>query len=140
MPALSMESLEQACADIITSLSILQAASKEENPKVLMKQHLGSGRTKGWLVVVDNVDDLGIISRDTQSQGIVDYLPESDQRVVVYTARRPEMAELTRDDVLEIEATAAKTQQTSSQNRWSGKTFSVTTRQRPSCFTKYWRS
>jgi hypothetical protein len=33
----------------------------------------------------------------------VDYLSESDQGVVVYAARRLEMAELTRDDVLEIE-------------------------------------
>jgi hypothetical protein len=105
MPALSMESFEWACANIMTSFSIPQAASKEENLKGLMKQYLGLGQTKRWLLVVDNVDNPAIVSGNQQSQGIVDYLPESDQEVVIYTARRPEMAELTRDDALEIEAT-----------------------------------
>jgi hypothetical protein len=100
-----MESFERSCADIMDSFSIPKAASKEENLKGLIEQYLSLGRTRRWLLAMDNVDNPAIVSGNTQSQGIAEYLPESDQEIVTYPARRPEMAELTRGDVLQIEAT-----------------------------------
>jgi hypothetical protein len=50
--------------------------------------------------VVDNADDADFFFFGTgQSRGIVDYLPESETGVVVYTTRTPEIAEQTRGDV-----------------------------------------
>jgi hypothetical protein len=37
-------------------------------------------------------------------KGIVDYVPESEEGIVVYTTRTPEIAELARGDVIELGA------------------------------------
>ncbi|KAH8714818.1 hypothetical protein GQ44DRAFT_775985 [Phaeosphaeriaceae sp. PMI808] len=53
-------------------------------------------RTSG----VDNADDPGIFFGTGHSKGIVDYLPESETNIFVYTTRTPEAAEVTRGDVI----------------------------------------
>ncbi|KAI4940761.1 hypothetical protein J4E91_011248, partial [Alternaria rosae] len=104
VPAVSMESFEQACAEIVQTLHIPQSADKED-AKELVKQYLSSGRARRWLLVVDNADDPDILFGSEQSGGIVDYLPESESGVVVYTTRTLEVAvSLTRGDVLELGA------------------------------------
>ncbi|CAN9191629.1 unnamed protein product [Alternaria alternata] len=104
LPAVSMESFEQACAEIVQTLHIPQSADKED-AKELVKQYLSSGRARRWLVVVDNADDPNILFGSEQSGGIVDYLPESESGVVVYTTRTLAVAvSLTRGDVLELGA------------------------------------
>lgn len=104
VPAVSMESFEQACAEIVQTLHIPQSADKEDT-KELVKQYLSSGRARRWLVVVDNVDDPNILFGSEQSGGIVDYLPESEGGVTVYTTRTLEVAvSLTRGNVLELGA------------------------------------
>ncbi|RYN52006.1 hypothetical protein AA0117_g13375 [Alternaria alternata] len=109
VPALSMESFEQACASVAKALRIPQAGGgggggDDEDVKELVQQHLSSSRAGRWLLVVDNADDADIFFGTEQSRGIVDYLPESETGVVVYTTRTPEIAELTRGDVLELGA------------------------------------
>jgi tetratricopeptide (TPR) repeat protein len=104
VPAVSMESFEQACAEIVQALHIPQSADKED-AKELVKQYLSSGRARRWLLVVDNVDDPNLLFGSDQSGGIVDYLPESEGGVTVYTTRTLEVAvSLTRGDVLELGA------------------------------------
>ena len=104
VPALSMESFEQACAGIARALRIPQAAGGDEDVKELVQQHLSSSRAGRWLLVVDNADDADMFFGTEQSKGIVDYLPESETGVVVYTTRTPEVAELARGDVIELGA------------------------------------
>jgi tetratricopeptide (TPR) repeat protein len=106
VPALSMESFEQACVDIAKKLDIPQAAGGEEDAKELVRQYLSdSARAGKWLFVVDNADDLAIIFGDGQMKGIVDYLPQSEEGIVVYTTRTLEVAvELTHSDVIELGA------------------------------------
>ena len=105
VPALSMESFEQACADIARALHIPQAAGGEEDAKELVRQHLSTARAGRWLLVVDNADDVEILFGTGQSKGIVDYLPESEEGVVVFTTRTLEVAvSLTRGDVIELGA------------------------------------
>jgi tetratricopeptide (TPR) repeat protein len=104
VPALSMESFEQACAGIAKALRIPYAAGGEEDVKELVQQHLSSSRAGRWLLVVDNADDVDIFFGTAQSKGVVDYLPESETGVIVYTTRTPEVAELTRGDVIELGA------------------------------------
>jgi tetratricopeptide (TPR) repeat protein len=104
MPALSMESFEQSCASVARALCLPYAADGKENVKELVQQHLSSSRAGQWLVVVDNADDDDIFFGTEQSKGIVDYLPDSETGVTVYTTRTPEVAELTRGDVIELGA------------------------------------
>ncbi|KAF2628864.1 kinesin light chain, partial [Macroventuria anomochaeta] len=105
VPALSMESFEQACVGIAVALSIPQAADGKEDAKELVKQWLSSSQAGRWLLLVDNADDPEILFGSEQSKGIVDYLPDSESGVVVYTTRILEVAvSLTRSDVLELGA------------------------------------
>ena len=92
VPALSMESFEQACADIARALHISQAAGGEEDAKELVRQHLSAARAGRWLLVVDNADDVEILFGTGQSKGIVNYLPESEEGVAVFTTRTLEVA------------------------------------------------
>jgi tetratricopeptide (TPR) repeat protein len=102
VPALSIESFEQACAGIAITLRIPYAAGGEEDVKELVQQHLSSSRAGRWLMVVDNADDADIFFGTEQWKGIIDYLPESETGVIVYTTRTPEVAELSRGDVVEL--------------------------------------
>jgi hypothetical protein len=104
VPALSMESFEQAYASVARALRIPYLAGGEEDVKELVQQHLSTSRAGRWLLVVDNADDVDIFFGTGQSRGIVDYLPESELGVVVYTTRTPEVAEQTRGDVVELGA------------------------------------
>jgi tetratricopeptide (TPR) repeat protein len=104
VPALSMESFEQACRGIIEALDIPYAAGGDEDVREVVQQHLSSSRAGRWLMVVDNADDVDIFFRMEQSRGIVDYLPKSDTGVIMYTTRTPEVAESTRGDVIELAA------------------------------------
>ncbi|CAN9183440.1 unnamed protein product [Alternaria alternata] len=104
LPAVSMESFEQACAEIVQALHIPQLADKED-AKELVKQYLSSSQARRWLLVVDNADDRNILFGSEQLRGIVEYLPESEGGVTVYTTRTLEVAvSLTRGDVLELDA------------------------------------
>ncbi|KAJ4371886.1 hypothetical protein N0V86_008440 [Didymella sp. IMI 355093] len=104
LSAVSMESFEQACAGIVQALRIPQRRNNED-PKELVKEHLSSSQARRWLVVVDNADDPDILFGSEQSEGIIEYLPESEGGVTVYTTRTLEVAmSLTRSDVLELGA------------------------------------
>jgi hypothetical protein len=82
-----------------------KVGKEEDDPKELVKHYLSSSRARRWLLVVDNADDPNIPFRSEQSGGIVDYLPESEGGVTVYTTRTLEVAvALTRGDVLELDA------------------------------------
>jgi hypothetical protein len=53
--------------------------------------------------VLDDAEDADILLGAGQSKGIVDYLPESEEGVTVYTTRTLEIAvSLLRDDVKEL--------------------------------------
>ncbi|PVH94219.1 TPR repeat protein [Periconia macrospinosa] len=101
MPAVSMESFEQACGDIVTALHIRQTA--DDDVKELVKRHLSTARAGKWLLVVDNADDRDVVIGSRQTKGVVDYLPQSEEGVVLFTTRVRELAvSLTRGDVLKL--------------------------------------
>ncbi|KAH7380133.1 hypothetical protein BKA66DRAFT_571209 [Pyrenochaeta sp. MPI-SDFR-AT-0127] len=103
MPALSMESFEQACVSIVAALRIGQAGSGEDDAKEILRDYLSTERAGRWLIVLDNADDSRLLFGTEQSRGIVDFLPESEKGMTVFTTRIQEVAvSLTRGDVLEL--------------------------------------
>ncbi|CAN9444961.1 unnamed protein product [Alternaria alternata] len=103
MPALSMESYEQACVAVAAALHISQAETGKDNAKELVKEHLSADQAGPWLLVLDNADDHDILYGTEHAAGIIDYLPESEKGMTVFTTRVQELAvSLTRGDVLEL--------------------------------------
>ncbi|MCJ1309581.1 hypothetical protein MMC25_003241, partial [Agyrium rufum] len=103
VPAVSLESFEQACTEIARILQIPQAANDKQDVKVLVKRHLSDQSVGKWLLIVDNADDMGVMFGVGSSSGVVDFLPENDDGVMVFTSRRGEVVEsLVGNDVLEV--------------------------------------
>jgi tetratricopeptide (TPR) repeat protein len=103
MPALSMESYEQACVAVAAALQISQAEKGEDNAKELVKEHLSTDQAGPWLLVLDNADDHDILYGTEHAAGIINYLPESKKGMTVFTTRVQELAvSLTRGDVIEL--------------------------------------
>jgi tetratricopeptide (TPR) repeat protein len=102
--ALSMESMEQACVNIALARGIPQAADTKQDVKELVKQHLSSEAAGRWLLIVDNADEMSVMLGNEQSNGIADYLPESENGLVLFTTRHQEVAvSLAENNVIEIE-------------------------------------
>ena len=69
---MSMESFEQACADIAQKLRIPLATGEEDAAKELVKQHMSAERIGRWLLVLDDADDADILLGARQSKDIID--------------------------------------------------------------------
>ncbi|KAF2628795.1 HET-domain-containing protein [Macroventuria anomochaeta] len=103
MPALSMESFEQACVAVAAALHISQAETGEDDAKELVKEYLSADQVGPWLLVLDNADDHDTLYGTEYAAGIIDYLPESEKGMTVFTTRVQELAvSLTQSDVLEL--------------------------------------
>ena len=103
--ALSAESFEQACIEIARNLRISQAIGDREDVKELVRRHLSTDRAGQWLMIVDNADDMDVMygSDREESVGVADYLPESEDGLIVFTTRSQEAAvALASGDVIEL--------------------------------------
>jgi tetratricopeptide (TPR) repeat protein len=105
IPAVSMESMEQACGEIARILEIPRVADAKEDVKELVKQHLSRDATGKWLLIVDNADNMNLVLGSEQlSHGIADYLPQSENGLVLFTTRYQEVAvSLSGGDIIELE-------------------------------------
>jgi hypothetical protein len=92
MPALSMESFEQACAEVARKLGSARTAEDKEDVKELVRRHLSAELAGRWLLIVDNADDMDILLGSKQLRGIADYLPHSEEGLLVFTTRTQEAA------------------------------------------------
>jgi Tfp pilus assembly protein PilF len=102
-PAVSLETFEQACREIARILQIPQMVDDNQDVKESVKQYLSSQSTGKWLLIVDNADDMGVMFGTEMSAGIVDFLPEKDDGMTIFTSRRGEVAEsLVGNEVLEV--------------------------------------
>lgn len=102
VPALSLESFEQACAEIVRILQI-RCAAENKDVKDLLRQHLSCKTAGKWLLIVDNADDMDVLFGAASSKGIIDYLPESEDGLTLFTSRRQEVAQsLVGGDVVEL--------------------------------------
>jgi tetratricopeptide (TPR) repeat protein len=105
LPALSLEGFEQACASIAKVLQIPEAADEQEDPKEQVRKWLSAEGAERWLLILDNADDPQVLFGTGDTKGIIDYLPENEVGMTVYTTRTLEVAvSLTGNDVLELGA------------------------------------
>jgi hypothetical protein len=101
--AVSIESFEQACTEIVRDSRLPRTADDKEDVKEVVKQYLSDPIAGKWLLVVDNADDMQVLFGTGSSKGWVDFLPESEDGVTVFTSRRQEVVEsLVRSDVIEV--------------------------------------
>ncbi|KAF1984075.1 kinesin light chain [Aulographum hederae CBS 113979] len=103
LPALSLETFEQACEEIGKRLGIDQPRESSEDIKELVQQRLSAETTGKWLLIVDNADDMELLRGARRTKGLDEYLPYSDNGLVVFTTRSNDVAEyLVRSDVVEV--------------------------------------
>ena len=71
--------------------------------KELVRRHFSDLVAGKWLLVVDNADDMQVLYKNGSSNGVVDFLPESDNGLTVFTSRRREVGNsLVGPDVIEV--------------------------------------
>jgi hypothetical protein len=101
--ALSMETFEQGCMEIGRVLGIHQDQKSKPDVKMLFQQWLCNENAGKWLLVVDNVDDLDLLCGLHQTDGLLAFLPESDDGLTIFTTRHGGVAQhLAGSDVVEI--------------------------------------
>ncbi|KAJ6257641.1 kinesin light chain [Drechslerella dactyloides] len=85
--ALSMEDFEQGCTEIAIALGILQAQESKEDVKKLVRQRLCAKTAGKWSLIVDNADDRDLLCELEQTEGLLAFLPESDDGLTIFTTR-----------------------------------------------------
>jgi tetratricopeptide (TPR) repeat protein len=101
--ALSMETFEQSCKEIARALGIHQGPESKEDVKKLVRQRLCADTAGKWLLIVDNADDLKLLRGLDQTEGLLAFLPESDDGLTIFTTRHGAVAQyLAGSDVVEI--------------------------------------
>ncbi|KAE8151308.1 hypothetical protein BDV25DRAFT_138934 [Aspergillus avenaceus] len=101
-PALSKESFEQACTEIVSELHI-RKVSDQESVMETVRRHLSSEAAGQWLLIVDNADDQNMLFGDGTRSGLHEYFPRSEGGVIMLTSRFREIAtSFASKDVLEL--------------------------------------
>ncbi|KAJ5961848.1 hypothetical protein N7501_006789 [Penicillium viridicatum] len=102
-PALSLESFEQACSQIVKELQIHQNADSESAMELVRRQ-LSSDKAGKWLFIIDNADDIDLLF-DKLDQ----YFPASNKGVTLLTTRSREVAlSFAGRDIVEIQKMTTK--------------------------------
>ncbi|KAL7948310.1 hypothetical protein V8C42DRAFT_342360 [Trichoderma barbatum] len=86
MPALSVATFEQACADI--ARHIPRSGGTERDAKQRVKDYFSTEEAGRWLLVLDNADDHDLIfGNNSAFGGLLQYLPRSDLGCILATTR-----------------------------------------------------
>jgi len=83
-------SFESGYADIAKCLNLPRRTDQNTNIKLLVKAALAQSERGRWLLIIDNADDVDVLSKqgeDSGSMALVDYLPDSPLGSVVFTTR-----------------------------------------------------
>ncbi|KAF2732676.1 hypothetical protein EJ04DRAFT_607410 [Polyplosphaeria fusca] len=99
LPAISLETFEQACIAILALLDTQQIDQPSKNPKELLKRLLSSHGK--WLLIVDNADNIKLM---LGNEGIDAYLPRHEDGQILFTTRYQEVAVvLAGSGIIEVE-------------------------------------
>jgi tetratricopeptide (TPR) repeat protein len=104
LPAVDMESLQQAYQTVADELGISPFEANED-VKSVVKKYLSEPSAGRWLLILDNADemDMWIDPNNPSNGGLKDYLPMSDKGAIVFTTRNTKVAQhLASADVIEI--------------------------------------
>ncbi|KAL8366598.1 hypothetical protein RB595_010452 [Gaeumannomyces hyphopodioides] len=103
VPVLSGATFEQAYNEIARKLR-LQDVATDEDPKDSVRRYLSSEAAGPWLLIVDNADDADLLfGSPDMPNGLANYLPESENGLVLFTTRSREVAvSVAGSDVIEL--------------------------------------
>jgi tetratricopeptide (TPR) repeat protein len=90
--ALSLDTFEQACREVAGVLGIAGAEDGKEDAKELVQRYLSKEMAGKWMLIVDNADDMDVLEGSDGEKGILDYLPESESGLTVFTTRDKQTA------------------------------------------------
>ncbi|KPM40541.1 hypothetical protein AK830_g6022 [Neonectria ditissima] len=91
LPALSIASFEQACADLLKELGI--STSGNDDVKATVRTYLSSAKAGKWLLILDNADDETILYRlSDRPIGIMDFIPKNEDGRLLLTTRSRKVA------------------------------------------------
>ncbi|EHK18792.1 uncharacterized protein TRIVIDRAFT_231559 [Trichoderma virens Gv29-8] len=86
IPALSMATFEQACADI--ARHIPRPRGMERDDKKIVKDYFSTKAAGRWLLILDNADDHDLIfGHSSAPGGLLQHLPRSDLGCILTTTR-----------------------------------------------------
>lgn len=103
--AMSMEAFERSCMEMATALKMRQKS--DDDVKRLVQRWLCGKKAGRWLLIVDNVDSLDVLRGSEQREGLLTFLPESEDGLTIFTTRHGEIAQhLAGSNVVEIEKMA----------------------------------
>jgi tetratricopeptide (TPR) repeat protein len=91
--ALNAETFEQACRAVASVLGIRGAEDGKEDMKELVQRYLSTERAGKWMLVVDNADDIVVLEGFEGGRGILNYLPESESGLMLFTTRDKKTAQ-----------------------------------------------
>lgn len=101
LPVVSDPMFEQACTEIAKKLGIRRA--DDEDIKESVQQYLSSDKAGLWLLIVDNADDIDMVLGGSDKPGVIDFLPQGQHGLVLFTTRSAEVAEaVVEGDVVEL--------------------------------------
>ena len=92
VPVLSGETAERAYVEIAKKLG-LQRSSEDDDVKDLVCQYLSSEKAGKWLLIVDNADDEELVLGSAEKPGLEEYLPQSEDGIILLTTRTDQVAE-----------------------------------------------
>jgi len=102
--ALSLETFEQACGEVSGVLGLVGTENDKEDVKELVQRHLSTERAGRWMLIVDNADGMDVLEGSDGEQGILDYLPESESGLTVFTTRDKQTADaLASNSIVDVE-------------------------------------
>ncbi|KAI0901540.1 acyl transferase/acyl hydrolase/lysophospholipase [Annulohypoxylon nitens] len=90
-PALSYEAFEQAYEKIAKTVGIRKSGN--EDIKDLVRDYLSSNQSGKWFMIIDNADEMELVSGSHGSEGIKRYFPRSENGLTLFTTRSREVAQ-----------------------------------------------
>ncbi|KAI1362820.1 hypothetical protein F5Y08DRAFT_259123 [Xylaria arbuscula] len=90
IPTRSINTINQACTEIAKQLSI--QIDYEKGLRESLRQHLNSKNAGKFLLIIDDANNLDILLGSDSSRGLYDYLPKSEDSLILLTTRSRDIA------------------------------------------------